>query len=200
LRVSTNTMTTDKLSTDIREFLERTSTQTFLFSARQFVGLLETENIDKEIFYSKAHIALVDLYSSGHKLDLIELKYSSADSDFDRETIFENKNVGLIAELGNEAFYWEIFDPTYSEKEGQPNTGWTITDREATQGWLVDDFADIYRDLKIELIKIDNIATDEAVEDALWQLKWSFIHHWGQHCINALRYFHYLYYDGKQTI
>ena len=33
------------------------------------------------------------------------------------------------------------FDPTYSEKEGQPNTDWTITDREATQGWLVDDLA-----------------------------------------------------------
>jgi len=64
----------------------------------------------------------------------------------------------------------------------------------------VDDFADIYRDLKIELIKIEKIGTDEAVEDALWQIKWSFVHHWGQHCINALRYFHYLYYDGKQTL
>jgi hypothetical protein len=191
---------TDKLSTDIREFLERTSTQSFLLSARQFVDLLETENIDKEIFYSKAHTALLDLYSDGHKLDLIELNYSSADSDFDRETIFENKNVGLISELGAETYYWEIFDPTYSEKDGKPNAGWTITDREASQGWLVDDFADIYRDLKIELMKIEKIRTDEAVEDALWQLKWSFAHHWGQHCINALRYFHYLYYDGKQTL
>ena len=80
---------TDKLSTDIREFLERTATKTFLSSARQFVDLLETENIDKVIFYSKAHTALLDLYTAGHKLDLIDLKYSSADSDFDRETIFE---------------------------------------------------------------------------------------------------------------
>ncbi len=193
-------MTTDKLSTDITEFLERTSTQTFFFAALQFADLLESENIDKEIFYSKAHTALLDLYSAGHKLEQIELKYSSADSDFDRNTIFENKNIGLISELGEEAFYWEIFDPTYSEKDGKPNAGWTITDREATQGWLVDDFADIYRDLKIELMKIDNIGTDESIEDALWQLKWSFANHWGQHCINALRYFHHLYYDGKQTL
>ncbi len=191
---------TDKLSTDIREFLERTSTQTFLFAARQFVDLLETENIDKKIFYSKAHSALLDLYLAGHTLDQIELNYSSADSDFDRETIFENKNLGLITELGEETFYWEIFDPTYSENNGKPNDGWKTTDREASQGWIVDDFADIYRDLKIELIKIEKIGTDEAVEDALWQLKWSFAHHWGKHCINALRYFHYLYYDGKQTL
>lgn len=193
-------MTTDKLSTDIKEFLARTSTETFLLAARQFVGLLERTAFDKEEFYSKAHTALIDLYSAGHKLDQIELKHSSNDKDFDRNEIFDNKNVGQISELGAEAFYWEIFDPTYSEKDGQPIAGWTSTDREATQGWLVDDFADIYRDLKIELIKIDTIGTDEVVECAFWQFKWSFAHHWGQHCINALRYFHYLYYDGKQTL
>lgn len=193
-------MTTEKLSTDIKAFLERTSTQTFLLAARQFVELLETTNIDKKIFYHKAHTALLELYLAGHKLEQIELKYSSADSDFDRDDIFIGNNVGQISELGEEAFYWEIFDPTYSENDGQPKSGWTITDREVTQGWLVDDFADIYRDLKIELVKIDSYGTDEAVEDALWQLKWSFAHHWGQHCINALRYFHYLYYDGKQTL
>ena len=193
-------MTTHKLSSDIKKFLERTSTENFLFTARQFVELLEVIKIDKEIFYSKAHTAILDLYLAGHKLDQIELKYTSADKDFDRDAIFENKNAGQISELGEETFYWEIFDPTYSQNDGQPNSDWTITDKEATQGWLVDDFADIYRDLKIELIKIDRIGTDEAVEDALWQMKWSFSHHWGQHCINALRYFHYLYYDGKPVI
>jgi hypothetical protein len=189
---------TIKLSTDIKEFLNRKSTETIILAARQFIELLETKDIVKEAFYSKAHTALLDLYSAGYKLDQIELKHSSDDKNFDSEAIFENKNAGQISELGAEAFYWEIFDPTYSENDGQPNAGWTITDREPTQGWLVDDFADIYRDLKIELTKIDNIGTDEAVEDALWQLKWSFAHHWGRHCINALRYFHYLYYDGKQ--
>lgn len=193
-------MTTNKLSTDIKEFLKRTSTETFLLAARQFVQLLENTNIDKGIFYPKVHAALLELYASGHKLDQIEPKYLSDGRDFDRDAIFENKNAGQISDLGAEAFYWEIFDPAYSEKEGQPNAGWTITDREPSQGWLVDDFADIYRDLKIELLKIDKIGTDEAIEDALWQLKWSYAHHWGQHCINALRYLHYFYYEGKQTI
>ena len=193
-------MSLDKLSIDIKEFLAKTSTKTFLLAARQFVGLLETKTINKEEFYSKAHNALIDLYSAGYKLEPIKLKYSSEETDFNRDEIFDNKNVGKISELGAETIYWEIFDPIYSEKDGQPNASWAIEDKEATQGWLVDDFADIYRDLKIELIKIDNIGTDKAVEDALWNLKWSFHHHWGNHCINALRYFHYLYYDGKQTL
>jgi hypothetical protein len=146
-----------EIATDIKEFLERTSTKTFLFAAREFVALLETTIPGKEEFCSKAHTALLELYSAAHKLDQIELKYSSAESDFDRDTIFENKNIGQISELGQEAFYWEIFDPTYSEREEQPNTDWTISDREASQGWLVDDFADIYRDLKIELIKLTTL-------------------------------------------
>ena len=193
-------MTTDKLSKDIKEFLKRTSTETFLIAARQFVGLLETTTIDNKEFYSKAHTALLDLYSAGHKLDQIELKYSSDDKDYDRDAIFENKSAGQISKLGEEAFYWNIFDPTYLEKEGQPYSGWSITDKEPSQGGLVDDFADIYRDIKIELTKIDSIGTDETIEDAFWQLKWSFANHWGKHCINALRYLHYLYYEGKQSL
>ena len=182
-------MTSNQLSTDIKEFLTRASTETFLFAARQFVELLEITPIDKKEFFTKAHSALLDLYSAGYKLEQIELKFSSNGKDFDRDAIFENKNTGQISKLGAEAFYWEVFEPTYSENDGK-----------STQGWLVDDFSDIYRDLKIELFKIDNLRTDEAIEDALWQLKWGFAHHWGQHCINALRYFHYLYYEGKQTI
>lgn len=188
-----------KLSQDIQTFLDKDSTKDFLNIAGQFIELIEAENIPTEQFYKQAHRILIDLYSSGHKLEQIDLKYSSADSDFgvtDQE-FFKNKNQALISTLGKECFYWEVFDPTYTEKEnGQPLQGWKVTDKEPSQGWLVDDFADIYRDLKIEMEKM-KIGTDETVEDALWQMKWSFINHWGNHCINALRYLHYLWYDGK---
>lgn len=191
----------DRLSNDIKEFLEKTSTKTFLVVARQFIDLLEIEDLDTQTFLRQAHVALIDLYSGGHKLEQIDLKYSGADSDFgDKdEEFFRNKNAGLISTIGKDCFYWEVFDPTYFETKDESNTNLSTTDKEPTQGWLVDDFADVYRDLKIELTKIGKIGTDEAVEDALWQLKWSFINHWGQHCINALRVFHYLSYDGKQT-
>lgn len=191
----------DNLSPEIKEYLDRDSTKNFLFAARQFVEFLEIADIDKRVFYSKAHYLLINLYSAGHNLELIELRYSSEDKEYDRDTLFENKNAGLIYELDiDEAFYWEVFDPSYSEKDGKPIAGWSITDKEASQGSLVDDFTSIYEDLKIELLKIDKIKTDDAIEDALWELKFSFAHHWGNHCINALRYLHYLRYDGKQTI
>jgi hypothetical protein len=194
--------TTMKISQDIETFLDKDSTKDFLKIAGQFIELIEAENIPTEQFYKQAHRTLIDLYSSGHKLEQIDLKYSSADSDFgvtDQE-FFKNKNQALISTLGKDCFYWEVFDPTYTEKEnGQPLQGWKVTDKEPSQGWLVDDFADIYRDLKIEMEKME-IGTDEAIEDALWQMKWGFINHWGHHCINALRYLHYLWYDGKQAM
>lgn len=192
-------MTTGNLSTDIRRFLESNSTTNFLNAARQFVALLEDKKIQEELFYSKVHTALSHLYASGHQLEIIDLKYSSAESDFDKNSLFDNQNADLISGLGLQAYYLEIFDPSYPGVE-DTGSNETSEDRKASQGWLTDDFADIYRDLKIELTKIDTTGTDEAVEDALWNLKWSFIHHWGNHCINALRYFHYLYYPGKKII
>jgi hypothetical protein len=197
-----NAKTTMKLSQDIQTFLDKDSTKDFLKVAGHFIELIEAKNIPTGQFYRQAHRILIDLYSSGHKFEQIDLKYSSADSDFGvtDEEFFKNNNQALISTLGKDCFYWEVFDPTYTEKEnGQPEQGWKITDKEPSQGWLVDDFADIYRDLKIEIEKM-KIGTDEAVEDALWQMKWSFINHWGNHCINALRYLHYLWYDGKLSM
>jgi hypothetical protein len=188
---------TPQLSNDILEFLKLDTTREFLSASNSFIAIVENKTITKEEFLKLSHSALIDLYSAGQKFQLIELKYSSADSDFDKNEIFDNKNAGRISELGEEAFYWEVFDPTYSEQNGEPKLGWTIVDRDASQGWLVDDFGDIYQDLKIELGKIYKIGTDEAVEDALWQLKFSFHNHWGGHAINAMRYLHYYWYNNK---
>jgi hypothetical protein len=177
-----NAKMTKTLSPDIQSFLDKESTRDFLNVTGQFIDLIEAENISNEQFYRQAHKTLIDLYASGHKLEQIDLKYSSAESEFGKtdDEFFKSKNQALISTLGKECFYWEVFDPAYSEQDnGKPVEGWKITDKEPTQGWLVDDFADIYRDLKIELEKM-KIGTDEAIEDALWQMKWSFIHHWGE--------------------
>ena len=170
----------------MQEFIDKQTTKDFLMSARQFVELLESINTSNEDFYKRAHLALSQLYATGQRFEEIKLKYSSAESNFDEDTLFEQKNINQISELGENSFYWEVFNPIYDKNE------------EPSQGWLVDDFSDIYRDLKIELSKIDKIGTDEAVEDAFWNMKWSYLNHWGQHCINALRAFHYLDYEGKQ--
>jgi hypothetical protein len=181
-------MINNKLSPDIKEFLERNPTKDFLRSAERFVNLLESDQIDKIEFYSLAHAALIDLYSTGFNLDSIEFKYSGINSGSKLNKL-EDKNLGKISKLGKNAFYWEVYDPYDIEFNTEPN-----------QSSLVDDFADIYGDLKIELTKIYNIGTDEAVEHALWSLKFSFNNRWGTRCIKALNALHFLIYDGKKGI
>jgi hypothetical protein len=60
--VRRNTMTTNKLTIEIKEFLEKSSTKDFLLAARQFVNLLEAKINDKAFLYSKAHLTLLELY------------------------------------------------------------------------------------------------------------------------------------------
>ncbi|PKP02336.1 MAG: DUF5063 domain-containing protein [Bacteroidetes bacterium HGW-Bacteroidetes-6] len=188
-----------RLSTEITELLNKKSTTDFLNAARQFVTLMENGDLDQEEFHKDSHKALSELYRTALELETIELIHSSPESEFkeiDHDEL-RKMNKNLISNLGKDCFYWGILDPTYTEEDGKPGLGWKISDKEPTQGWLVDDFADIYADLKEELTKIDQIGTDEAIEDALWQLKFGFNHHWGNHCIDAMRVLHYLWYNGK---
>lgn len=188
-----------QLSTEITELLNKKSTSDFLDAARRFVILLENGDLNKETFYKESHKALSELYLTTLKLESVDLIYSGPETNFEEidKDELRKMNKNLISTLEKDCFYWEVFDPTYSEENGKPEQGWKVTDKEPSQGWLVDDFSDIYTDLKVELTKIDQIGTDEAIEDALWQLKFGFNHHWGNHCINAMRALHYLWYDGK---
>lgn len=177
-------MAKQKFSTDIQEFLERDTTQIFLTAARKIVELLEIENINKEDFFKRAHTALIDLYASGHRLEEIDLEFQKEDADFKKNIFVEDKNIHQIADFGHEAKYWKVFNPINKNMH------------ESMQGDLALDFDDIYYDLKAELEKM-KIGTNEAVEDALWQMKFSFTMHWGNHCIDALRALHYLSQDEK---
>ena len=191
-----------QLSTEIIELLNNKLTTDFLNAARHFVKLLENGGLNQETFYKESHKALSELYRNALELETVDLIHSGPESEFgeiDKDEL-RKMNKNLISNLGKDCFYWEVFDPTYTEQDGKPGQGWKITDKEPTQGWPVDDFADIYADLKEELTKIDQIGTDEAIEDALWQLKFGFNHHWGNHCIDAMRALHYLCYDGKVSM
>lgn len=178
------------LTKEIKLLLETKETQDFLKVAREFIELVETKEIKEQEFYPKIHKKLTELYNVGLSLKSVELIHSSEKSKFDcvSEEELREENSNLIAHLGTECFYWKVFDSTY-EKENEP-----------IQGWLVDDVADIYADLKEEVYKIDKIGTDESIEDGLWQLKFGFTTHWGNHCVSAIRALHYTYYDGKITM
>ncbi len=174
----------DKLNDDLRQLFQSKEVNDFLVAANSFIGLLENNNLEEEDFYRETHLALLSLYTTGMYLPEVELKYSGNDDFYDHTKLFQNQNqVDISHKLGKHSIYYKVFNPIHPEKD------------EPIQGWLVDDYADIYRDIKIELEKI-KIGTNEAVEDALWQLKFSLEHHWGNHCIDALRALHYLKYDS----
>ncbi len=177
-------MSEQKLLTDIQEFLERDTTQNFLNAAHQFIELLELEIINRDDFFKRAHMALINLYASGHKFEEIELKLEKKELDFNKSISFENKNLNQISTLGYDTKYRKVFNPINKNVH------------ELIQGDIALDFEDIYCDLKNELEKM-KIGTNEAVEDALWQMKFSFTMHWGNHCIDALRAMHYLSQDHQ---
>jgi hypothetical protein len=70
------------------------------------------------------------------------------------------------------------------------------TERTDTRGgWLADDLGDIWRDLKEGLLLLDG----GGVEDAIWEWRFSFWHHWGQHLVGALHVIHSLWGESSDT-
>ena len=62
---------------------------------------------------------------------------------------------------------------------------------ELSHGFLIDDIQDIYIDIKesLELLKKNENA---PTQQALWDIKFSLRSHWGEHCVSALHFLHYL--------
>jgi hypothetical protein len=81
----------------------------------------------------------------------------------------------LHRKLSSWDVYSMVFDPT--------------KDKEAITQWLSDDLADIYRELHDFAV---GAASEAALEDIVWEVKYAFGFHWGQHLTDALRVVHEL--------
>ena len=109
---------------------------------------------------------LLDLYIAGTRLPFVEPP--------------EAVNAGPSPESPKEwpgfeklDMYWEIFDPY---EEGEP-----------VVGSLSDDVLDVYRDLRRGLALWNSPAPNTA---AIWEWRFHFDAHWGDHAIDALRALH----------
>lgn len=70
-----------------------------------------------------------------------------------------------------------------------------IESQRVYKNWIDENFEQIYLELKNEITKMNKVATNEAVEDAFWHLKTSYINRWGnEHCINAIQALHCIKY------
>lgn len=73
-------------------------------------------------------------------------------------------------------FLCQVFDPT--------------KDNEAVHGSLADDFADIYRELKEELVL--NEIHQASPKQNIWNWRLGYYSRWGKHAIDALRTMHFV--------
>lgn len=139
----------------------------FVDQARQFCDFVEKAggySLDKRL--SGARQRLLELYETGSALPHVEP--------------LEGIEAGPSPEppsgwVGFEKFetYWEVFDPY----EASAPVG----------GSLSDDLLDVYGDLHRGLALWDREISKSA---AIWEWRFHFDHHWGDHAIDALRALH----------
>jgi hypothetical protein len=151
----------------------------FVRCVRDFCNLVESQPVEDSFsFIQQAQLHLQRLYIGGKKLQAVELIHNTDFEDLLSKAEMDEKLYVLSDRLGDNRYYWHVFDPL-NEK-----------DTEAVCGDLLDDMGDIYKDLKKSLLLLDKGMPAE-IETAAWTFKWSFDHHWGDHCSNAIYALHY---------
>lgn len=118
------------------------------------------EEIDVESIQRLIEL-LMKLYLCAIKLPNVEYDSKTTCPKPKQESIKFNTQI--------ETTYWEIFDPFIQD--------------EPVCGNLIDDLSDIYHDLQIGMMQYDQGRTQNAV----WEWKFTFDSHWGNHAIDALR-------------
>jgi hypothetical protein len=157
----------------------------FVQAAQKFCGLIETDQMDRNVWMRSVLIAVADLYAAIHYLPIPDLDAASIDpgdsfrltSDAYREVFLR---LGRI--LDDERFYADCSNIT--DFPGDPQT--------IGIGDLADDLADIYRDITPGL-RAWHEDIDDYLPDIVFEWKEpSFRTHWGIHAVDALRALHSL--------
>ena len=81
----------------------------------------------------------------------------------------------LKQNLGDADLYWQLLEPTRETETGA--------------GSLADDLADIYGDINEGLVLLEG--PKGSPSEAIWNWRFQFGSHWGQHAVDALRVIHF---------
>jgi hypothetical protein len=146
------------------------SQQQFAVVAEAFIAVVDSsEGQSQTEFLRELERALTRLYEAGLTLDDLDPDENSP--PLDRMTSDEAAALQrrLGRKFGAHDFYAVVSDPY--DLDSAPVTG-----------SLADDVADIYRDLMKGFAELAN----GHVANALWQWKFDFDNHWGQHAAAAI--------------
>jgi hypothetical protein len=141
-----------------------------------------------EAFLGSAHVLLPQLYAAALALPPTGVLFDpGTDEEDDDAPLAHEPDLDrgsheewtarfhvLQGLIGDHDFYREIFDPYAPHSDTE------------VMGSLADDLLDIYRDLRSGLRKWDRGETGEA----LWEWRFNFEIHWGEHVTGALRALH----------
>jgi hypothetical protein len=136
------------------------------------------EEEDSTSFLRATQHHLLHLYQLSIQLEWVDLPSDMEFDEFIHKTHFSETLQTLSLRLGTNRYYWSVFTPT------------DLRDDEPVCCDLLDDLGDIYQDLKKALVIYD-LPIEYCKEHAIWQFKFDFETHWGNHCINALRGIHF---------
>jgi hypothetical protein len=149
----------------------------FVELAREYQSLVTApQTADVPGFLAQVHQVIAQLYAAALALPEVQPDRSELEWEAKGRQAWTNVFSGLQGTLGAREYYVEMFAPY--ELQGQ----------EPVIGSLADDLADIYSDLSRGLGAWDA----GNVHSAVWEWRFHFDYHWGEHATGALRALHAL--------
>ena len=167
---------------NLRSQIESEAVEAFVDASERYCTLIEERNVISRVsFIEKAHETLSLLYYRSLLLPNIE-----PPDEFFEESISHDIWAELFRSLQDLLvdweYYWDVFNPNDPQDEDPICSN------------LADDLADIYRDIKTGLLLWERDSL-EAKQKAIWQWRFSFWAHTGQHINGALRAIYWRLYD-----
>lgn len=150
----------------------------FVSTARAYCTFIETDQgHDPRQFLRTIQKDLLTLYRMGLDLPAITPAREVATELADQKMLMDRVR-RLLTDRVPFMYYWNATNTL------QVNDPATIA-----TGDLVNDLAGIYQDLKRGLILFDT-HDQSTKEDAIWQFRFGYEQHWGNHCMDALHIIH----------
>jgi hypothetical protein len=149
----------------------------FIELAREYRELLAgPRNAGVTVFLAQLHLCLARLYASALELPEVQPDRSEVEWEGKGSLTRSALRADIQGALGAREYYSEMFAPY--ELQGQA----------PVIGSLSDDLADIYADVSRGLAAWDA----KEFHAAVWEWRFHFGHHWGEHVTGALRALHAL--------
>ena len=158
--------------------------QEFVTAVRKYINLIEhAKELNIDNFLSECRVILPQIYYLGQQLPNVEVTDNILNLDRKKEDsnrTFKESSLAfgnLRNYLGDKDTYKHIWDPIYDQK--------------VMEGFISDDLAGIYGDLKNQLEEYES-NEELRKQAAIWEWKFTLQGHAGKHLVDVLSAIHHL--------